>query len=105
MDYTLTYDENDLDTLLESACNNVQSEVIAAKPKPFVYPNPAVTEITIENYDFRNFDYEFFDYESNSVLRGNTSDNVIGVSRLQPGFYILKIYNSDSPQTFKVIKN
>lgn len=104
LDYTLVYDENDLDALLKNACNNVQAEITIEKPKPFIFPNPATTVITIKNYDFKNFDYEFFDFESNSVLRGNTTDTTIGVSRLQPGFYILKIYNNDSPQTFKVIK-
>ena len=104
LNYTLVYDEKDLESLLANACNSVETQIVAEKPKPYVFPNPATTEITIENYDFKNFDYEFFDYESNPILRGNSSDNIIGVSRLQPGFYILKIYNADSPQTFKVIK-
>ncbi|HEY6142615.1 MAG TPA: tetratricopeptide repeat protein [Flavobacterium sp.] len=104
LNYTLAYDEKDLDALLESACNNIEPEIIVAKTKPFVFPNPATTHITIENYDFKNFDYEFFDFEFHSVLRGNSSDNVIGVSMLKPGFYILKILNPDSPQTFKIIK-
>jgi tetratricopeptide (TPR) repeat protein len=104
LNYTLVFDENDLDALLKSACYNAQTEIVIEQPKPLVFPNPATTVITIKNYDFKNFDYEFFDFESNSVLRGNTTDTTIGVSRLQPGFYILKIYNNDSPQTFKVIK-
>ncbi|MBP6558291.1 MAG: tetratricopeptide repeat protein [Flavobacterium sp.] len=104
LDYTLVYDENDLDALLQSACNNVQTEIVVEKPKPFAFPNPATTAITIKNYDLKNFDYEFFDFESNSVLRGNSSDGTIDASRLNAGFYILKVYNNDSPQTFKVIK-
>ncbi|WP_281336712.1 T9SS type A sorting domain-containing protein [Flavobacterium eburneipallidum] len=104
LDYTLVYDENDLEALLQSACNNTELEVVVEKPKPFIYPNPATTHISIQNYDFKNFDYEFFDFESHSVLRGNTTDTTIGVTQLKPGFYILKIYNNDSPQTFKVIK-
>lgn len=104
LDYTLVFDEKDLDALLESACHNVQSEIAIEKTKPFVFPNPATTMITIKNYDFKNFDYEFFDFESNSVLRGNSPDGTIDVSRLNPGFYILKVFNTDSPQTFKIIK-
>lgn len=104
LDYALDFDENDLDTLLESACNNVQPEIAIEKPKPFVFPNPATTVITVKNYDFKNFDYELFDFESNSVLRGKSPDGTIDVSRLNAGFYILKIFNTDSPQTFKIIK-
>lgn len=105
LDYTLSYDENDLDALLENACNKVttpnQAIVVA---KPFVYPNPATTMITIRNYDYKNFNYEFFDFESNSVLRGNSAEGTIDVTGLNSGFYILKILNTDSPQTFKIIK-
>ncbi|WP_281297943.1 tetratricopeptide repeat protein [Flavobacterium limnophilum] len=104
LDYTLVYDEKDLDALLGSACNNVQPEIVIEKPKPFVFPNPATTVITVKNYDFKNFDYELFDFESNSVLRGNSSDGTIDVSRLNAGFYILKTFNTASPQTFKIIK-
>ncbi len=103
LDYTLTYDEKDLDALLESACNNVQHEIAIEETKPFVFPNPATTLITVKNYDFKNFDYEFFDFESTSVLRGNSPDGAIDVSKLNSGFYILKIFNNNSPQTFKII--
>jgi tetratricopeptide (TPR) repeat protein len=102
--YTLTFDENDLEALLESACNNKNMEIVAEKPEPFVFPNPATTTITVKNYDYKNFDYEFFDFESNSVLYGKSSDGIIDVSRLNTGFYVLKIFNTDSPQTFKIIK-
>lgn len=102
--YTLEYDENDLDALLESACNQKQTEIEIVIPKPFVYPNPAVSVIKIENYDYKNFEFEFFNFESISVLRGNTSDGNIDVSNLNSGFYILKIKNQYSSQTFKIIK-
>lgn len=104
LDYTLTYDENDLDALLQSACNNIETEIVIEKPKPFVYPNPAKTTIAVQNYNHTNFDYEFFDFESNSVLRGKSAENTIDVSGLNSGFYILKIFNNESPQTFKIIK-
>lgn len=104
LDYTLVYDEKDLDALLQSACNNIPTEIAIEKPKPFVFPNPVTTVITIKNYDLKNFDYELFDFESNSVLRGKSTDGTIDASRLNAGFYILKIFNTDSPQTFKIIK-
>ena len=103
LNYTLVYDEVDLPSLLESACNNVQPEVTALK-KPFVYPNPAQTTISIENLKTKNFDFEFFDFESKSALKGKTSDGTINVIALTPGFYILKVTIEDVVETFKVIK-
>lgn len=104
LNYTLVYDEKDLDALLENACNNVQLEKTNEERKPYIFPNPAKTSITVENYNFKNFDYEFFDFESNSVLKGKCTATTIDVSRLNEGFYILQIINPDSPQTFKIIK-
>lgn len=103
--YTFVFDENDLDALMESACNRVvlpQNTFDIAKP--IAYPNPATTSITIENYNFKNFEFEFFDFESNSILKGKSANTTINVGSLIPGFYILKIYNTDSPQTFNIIK-
>ncbi len=104
LDYTLIFDENDLAALIESACNNIPQIETAAISKPFVFPNPATTVITIKNYDYKKFDYDFFDFESNAVLHGNSIDGTIDISKLNAGFYILKISNTDSPQTFKIIK-
>lgn len=103
LNYTLAYDEVDLASLLESACNNVQPEVTDVK-KPYVFPNPAQTTISVENLKNKNFDFEFFDFESKSALKGKTSDGTINVIRLSSGFYILKITIDDVVETFKVIK-
>lgn len=101
--YTLAYDEADLPSLLESACNNTQPEVTEYK-KPFVYPNPATTVVSIENLKTSNFDFEFFDFESKSVLKGKTTDGTINVIALDAGFYILKVTLEDAVETFKVIR-
>lgn len=103
LNYTLTYDEFDLDMLLENACNNMPSKE-EGKSKPFIFPNPAVTTITVENLGAKNYDFEFFNFESVSVLKGKTSDGTINVSGLLSGFYILKITVDGSVQTFKMIK-
>lgn len=104
LDYTLVFDEKDLETLIESACNNIPYVETITVPKPFVFPNPATTVVTIKNYDYKSFNYDFFDFESNAVLHGKSTDGSIDVSKLNAGFYILKISNTDSPQTFKIIK-
>lgn len=103
LNYALVYDEVDLPSLSESACNNVQPEVTAVK-KPYVFPNPAQTTISVENLKSKNFDFEFFDFESKSALKGKTSDGTINVIALTSGFYILKVTVEDVVETFKVIK-
>jgi tetratricopeptide (TPR) repeat protein len=103
LNYTLVYDEVDLPSLLESACNNIQPKVVDHK-KPFVYPNPAQTTISIMNLKSKNFDFEFFDFESKSALKGKTSDGTINVTGLTSGFYILKVTIDNVVETFKVIK-
>ncbi|QSW91480.1 tetratricopeptide repeat protein [Flavobacterium endoglycinae] len=103
LNYTLTYEEFDLDDLLESACNKRQPEK-TAKNKPFVFPNPAKTEILVENFSSKNFDFEFFNFESKSVLKGKTTDGTINTISLNPGFYILKVTFGQTVEIFKVIK-
>lgn len=102
LNYTLVYDEADLSLLLESACNNVQPEVPIKKP--FVFPNPVVAIVSVENFGSVNFDYEFFSFDSSSVLKGKTTDGKIDVSTLSSGFYVLKVSKGDLIETFKVIK-
>lgn len=102
--YNLTFDENDLDALIESACNNIPQPEIIETSKAYVFPNPAKTIISVKNYEYQKFDYAFYDFESNPILNGKSNDGAIDVSTLNPGFYILKILNTDSPQTFKIIK-
>ncbi|WP_149205954.1 T9SS type A sorting domain-containing protein [Flavobacterium johnsoniae] len=103
LNYTLAYDEFDLDALLEDACNKRQPEK-EVKIKPYVFPNPAQTTITVENLNSKNFDFEFFNFESKSVLKGKTSDGTINIIGLDSGFYILKTTIGETVETFKVIK-
>lgn len=104
LNYTLAYDENDLDAFLENACNKKQPEITAVKNKPYIFPNPATTEISVGNFTSKSFDFEFFDFQSKSVLKGKSSDGTINVIALSSGFYILKITSGESIEIFKVIK-
>jgi tetratricopeptide (TPR) repeat protein len=103
LNYTLAFDEQDLKPLLESACNSLQYEKIESK-KPFIFPNPAVSVISIENFNSKSFDFALFDFESNPVLNGKSKDGTIDISGLSSGFYILKISNGGASETFKLIK-
>jgi tetratricopeptide (TPR) repeat protein len=100
--YSLVYDETDLPSLLESACNSTPPQVIDIK-KPLVSPNPVSTFISVENFDL-NFDYDVFSFESVSVLKGKSTDGKIDVSTLASGFYLLKVVAGNSTEIFRVIK-
>lgn len=104
LNYTLIFDENDLDDLLESACNNKTQPEIVSTQKPFVYPNPVINTVIIKNYPHNNFDYAIFDLDNNLISNGKSIDNTIDISTLKGGFYILQVSNNDTPQTFKIIK-
>ncbi|WP_264525695.1 tetratricopeptide repeat protein [Flavobacterium sp. N502536] len=103
LNYSLVYDETDLPSLLESACQNTRSDIAITK-KPFVFPNPAKTVISIQDFDAESFDYEFFNFESVTVLKGKSTDGKIDISTLSSGFYVLKVTTADSTVTFRVIK-
>jgi len=103
LNYTLVYDEFDLDSLLENACNKHQLEKVV-KNKPYVFPNPAKESVSVENIGSKNFDFELFNFESKSVLKGKTSDGTINIIRLDSGFYILKTTIGERVETFKIIK-
>lgn len=104
LNYSLIFNENDLQPLLESACNNINPDEIVQKKKPFVFPNPAVSLISIENFSSEKFSFALFDFESNPVLNGNTTNGKIDVSSLASGFYILKVSNEGVTETLKLIK-
>ncbi|WP_017495898.1 T9SS type A sorting domain-containing protein [Flavobacterium sp. WG21] len=103
LNYALIYDETDLSAWLESACNNTPHENTNTK-KPYAFPNPATTVISIKDLNAENFDYEFFNFESVSVLKGKSTDGKIDVSTLSSGFYVLKVTTADSTASFRVIK-
>lgn len=100
--YSLVYDETDLPSLIESACNNTKPKVPDIK-KPVISPNPVSTIVSVENFDL-NFDYEFFSFESVSVLKGKSTDGKIDVSTLASGFYVLKVVAGNSTEIFRAIK-
>lgn len=100
--YSLVYDETDLPSLLESACNSIPLQVTDIK-KPLVSPNPVSTIVSVENFDL-SFDYEVFSFESVSVLKGKSTDGKIDVSTLSSGFYVLKVTAGNSIEIFRLIK-
>lgn len=63
----------------------------------FAYPNPATTELNIENKtQEHNIKFKLFNFKSELVLTGNIEDfTSIDVSSLQRGLYFLKIYKGN----------
>ncbi|MEO8149640.1 MAG: T9SS type A sorting domain-containing protein [Bacteroidia bacterium] len=58
-----------------------------------VFPNPATSEIKINHSALSNFDIEIFSTFGEKILQ-TKNQNVINVSKLNPGIYFLKIDNA-----------
>ncbi|WPR71342.1 T9SS type A sorting domain-containing protein [Flavobacterium sp. NG2] len=125
LEYTKIYDENDLEGLLELACNNpeaiVESEVKSVSATvsstdsataanrlpaviPYIYPNPVQDIIHIIDLDPTATRYELFDYQSKLIQKGECKGSTIEATKLISGFYILKIYKDQITYSFKIIK-
>lgn len=125
LEYTKIYDENDLEELLDAACNNATS-VVESEMKsvtatvtttdsattmnrlpaliPYIYPNPVQDIIHIIDLDPTATRYELFDYQSKLIQKGECREGTIEATKLVSGFYILIIYKDQISYTFKIIK-
>lgn len=104
--YEKIHDRLDLEDYLEYSCNNKASEnnVLKFHDKPYIYPNPAKDIIRINNFNFENFNYSIYNFESKLIHQGKAKNNMISVSNLPTGLYILKIETNNEMNTFKLIK-
>ncbi len=72
-----------------------------------VYPNPCFDKLRInsDNYQGNNL-YEIYTLQGILVKSINESDNPLEISTsdLKPGIYLLKIFNSEGTNFFKIIK-
>lgn len=85
-----------------SACNAVLSAGSVTIDYLKIYPNPVVNELTIDIA--KNIDkIEFYTISGKKIME-NKHSNIIDVSEIKPGIYILKIYTEESVIFKKVIK-
>lgn len=73
-------------------------------PNPFfIYPNPAVTEITISSFNFSVDRISIFDVSGKCVMETNDKTS-INVSKLSPGLYFIKLKTDQGELSRKFIK-
>ncbi len=71
----------------------------------FSYPNPATDELHIKNEVALIFSgYRIYDIHGHSLLEGSLIDQVIDISFLDSGIYLLELSNQDEIQVEKFIK-
>jgi len=71
--------------------------------KPVIYPNPAVDDIHIDGLkDIKN--YKIFDMSGKLIKEGNPSKDMINISSLSKGSYILYVILKDRTVSSKFIK-
>jgi len=105
--YKAIYDNNSLKRLIQHACiRKVKQEVqhTTKTQKPYIYPNPVKTTVTVKNINFTSYKYTIHNFESRLVRQGLTQNNHVDFSNLPTGMYILTIKNTTNTHTFKVIK-
>jgi len=72
-----------------------------------VYPNPSEKGIYTVNFDkkLNVIRFEVYNMSGKPILRGNTSNKDINLSRQRKGVYLMKIYTKDKVITKRLIKN
>ncbi len=81
----------------------LSSSDLKLKKKPLLYPNPAVDDIHIEGLsDIKG--YKIFDATGRLVKEGNPNNEMINVSSLTKGNYILQLIMKDTIISSKFIK-
>ena len=86
---------------------NVGIQVAKVNSNFLVYPNPCFDKLIInsDNYQGNNV-YEIYSLKGILIKSINETDNplVISTSDLNPGIFILKIFNPEGASYFKIIK-
>jgi len=69
-----------------------------------IFPNPVTDEIRVSGLSGKSLRYTVYSLYGQSVTSGIIEDQVIHVSHLKPGFYILEIRNDHSRYSGRFIK-
>lgn len=103
--YEKNHDKNDLQFYIAKSCHKEKNLTIE-KPseQPYVYPNPVKDILNVKNLNQENFEFELYDFESELIKKGISNGFEINISTLNPGLYILKIFDKGALHTIKIIK-
>lgn len=113
--YTVTYNYTDANncsgsdhkTITVDLCTGIK-QFTAVNNIIHVSPNPAQTEIRIQNETFTgSYSITIFDVNGKQVYSNISSQevNTVDINNLQNGLYILKITENNKQSTLKFIKN
>lgn len=83
-----------------SGLNNKDFEIANIK----VYPNPATSQVTVSSYYVLD-KIELYDMLGKLILTNKYESNVIDVSAITHGVYLLKIYSGERSSTKKIVIN
>jgi len=102
--YEKKHDRDDLQYFIDQSCFETQSNYVSIKNSPQTYPNPVNTTTKVVNYPHQNFRFLIKNYKSNVVLEGISNGNIIDLSSLPKGLYILLLNEGVNPVSIKLIK-
>jgi hypothetical protein len=97
----IRYSYGDADAYLLKMNTNVLTSINSRTPTTtsqnlIVYPMPAESQIEIKNLEFSIHKYEIFDLSGKIIEQSNmNSSDQIDVSRLENGFYLIKVYSKE----------
>ncbi|MDR9487617.1 T9SS type A sorting domain-containing protein [Salibacter sp.] len=90
----------DLDAVAILNESLVGRESVPAKPKTFIYPNPAAEFISVKGLTGK---FKVFNTHGQAVLKGNYNGGKINLNELAPGVYFIEFYQGKK-QTFRFVK-
>ncbi|MDR9398549.1 MAG: T9SS type A sorting domain-containing protein, partial [Salibacter sp.] len=90
----------DLDAVAILNESLVGRESVLAKPKTFIYPNPAAEFISVKDLTGM---FKVFNTHGQAVLKGNYNGGKINLNELAPGVYFIEFYQGKK-QTFRFVK-
>ena len=97
---------DDIYTLATSIKNGTVTSVNNLDPSVVkLYPNPAVDFIRVESAQYQFDDYSVFDLTGRRVAAGIFNDDLIPVSQLDQGVYVLKLRGEEGQLSTKLMIN
>ena len=103
--YESKHRKTDLQEYIDLACNKeIFPEQKEKEELPFIFPNPAADMIELRNYDVDNFVYEIVTHNNQTVKKGKASGKRIALSGLEHGLYILRVLDTETPISLRIIK-
>lgn len=106
VEQSVNYQNNPVPTIPSICSVTLNSSHMELNPDLFIFPNPAVTQITIQNLDSGKYAYQIIDLVGRIIKYGTIDFGVaINIEDLAIGNYIIKIKDAaDKIYSIKFIK-